>query len=111
MKYYPGVANVVVDALSRIAYTQSPVTDTDLINVVELCISASEEWLQDVRKEYRQDMIFADILEHLQSDGVRRDITATNTRRSRRIRERAKGYLLRDGLLFHRASGEKLCIP
>jgi transposase InsO family protein len=111
VKYYPGVANVVADALSRIAYTQPSTKDESLLNTVELRISASEEWLQDVRKEYRQDVVFADILEHLQGSAAREGSQPADTKKSRRIRERAKGYLLRDGLLFHRASGEKLCIP
>jgi len=110
------VANIVADALSRIAYTWTPeipepIAETSLVNVVELRISASQEWLQDIQKEYTQDITFAPILEHLQSSGIGRDITATNDKRSRRIREPAKGYILRDGLLFHRACGEKLYIP
>ena len=62
VKYYPGVANVVADALSRIAYTQPSTKDESLLNTVELRISASEQWLQDIRNEYRQDVVFADIL-------------------------------------------------
>ena len=82
VKYNPDVASVVANMLSCIAYTRTPATEASLINVVELRISASEEWLQDIRKEYRQDMVFGDILEHLQSSGIRKDITSTNTRRS-----------------------------
>jgi len=64
------VANVVADALCRIAYTRTPETpepiaDTSLVNVVELRISASQEWLQDIQKEYTQDITLAPILEHL----------------------------------------------
>jgi len=116
VNYYPGKANVVADVLSCIAYTRTPetpepVAEVSLVNVVELRISASQEWLQDIQKEYTQDITFAPILEHLQSSGIERDITATNDKKSRQIRERAKGYILRDGLLFHRSSAEKLCIP
>jgi len=110
------VANVIADVLSRITYTRTPetpelVTEASLVNVVELRISASQEWLQNIQKEYTQDITFAPILEHLQTSGIGRDITATNDKKSRRIWECAKGYILRDGLLFHRASGEQLCIP
>ena len=43
VKYYPGVVNVVADALSRIAYTRAPsVAEANLVNVVELRISASQ---------------------------------------------------------------------
>jgi hypothetical protein len=102
----------VADALSRIAYTQSESTSTtDLLNVVELQISASEEWLDDVRRGYLQDVMFGPVLEHLQRSGPGKDIRVTNNRRSRRIRERSKAYFLQDGLLYHRVSGGKFCIP
>jgi hypothetical protein len=53
VKYNPDVVNIVADALSRIAYTQSePATAVNLLNVVRLRISPSEEWLDDVRKGY-----------------------------------------------------------
>jgi len=75
------VANIVADTLSRIAYTRTPdtlgpglVTGESLVNVVELHISASQEWLQDIQKEYTQDITFDLILEHLQSSGIGRDI-------------------------------------
>ena len=50
VKYYPGAANVVADALSRIAYTQKehPKSAPMHLNGVELCLSASTEWLDDV---------------------------------------------------------------
>jgi len=111
VKYYPGMANVVADALSRIAYTQSEPTPADeLVNVVELRISASEEWLDDVRKGYSQDFVFVPVLEVLQGDEGSRDIGTPKDKKTRRIRKRAKAYFLQDGLLYHRASGGTLCI-
>ena len=48
VKYYPSMANVIADALSCIAYiwtpqASEPVIVASLVNVVELCISASHE--------------------------------------------------------------------
>jgi len=112
VKYYPGMANVVADALSRIAYTQSePIPAVRLVNLVELQISALEEWLDDVRKGYSQDFMFGPVLELLQGDEVSRDVGTPKDKKTRRIRERAKAYFLQDGLLYHRASGGTLCIP
>jgi len=50
VKYYPGVANVITDVLSCIAYTRTPdtmgpgpVAGESLVNMVESCILASQE--------------------------------------------------------------------
>jgi len=55
VKYFSGVANVVAAALSQIAYTQGgqleveqPKADPQHLNIVEMCVSASTEWLNDV---------------------------------------------------------------
>jgi len=50
VKYYPGAANVVADALSWIASAQEehPKSAPMHLNGVELRISASTEWLDDV---------------------------------------------------------------
>jgi len=59
VKYFPGAANVVADALSPIAYTQrpqpkvdsqgeQPKVDLQYLNVIEIRVSASIEWLNDV---------------------------------------------------------------
>ena len=139
VKYFPGAANVVADALSRIAYTKQEepratlgVADTpsriaytnpteqavalsgvsDPVNVVELRISASVEWLDDVWAGYAQDPVFGPVLEHLnRRDDAGKDDRKVDNRTARRVKERAKSYLLEDGLLFYTPSGGKLCIP
>ena len=112
VKYYPGMANVVADALSRITYTQlEPTPAIEPVNVVELRISASKEWLDDIRDGYTQDHVFGPIVEFLQGGEVSGDTRTTNGKKSRQIRERAKAYFLEVNLLYHRALGGTLCIP
>jgi hypothetical protein len=106
------VANVVADVLSRIAYTQSaPAAAVDLLNVLELPISASKEWLDDVRKGYMQDVMFEPIVKLLQGGEVGRDIKISKDKKTRWTRKRAKAYFHQDGLLFHYVSGGILYIP
>jgi len=72
VKYFPGVANVVADALSWIAYTQGgqseveqPKADPQHLNIVEMRVLASTEWLKDVRNRLAEDAIFGPVLQYL----------------------------------------------
>ena len=99
VKYYPGAANVVADALSRIAYAQEehPKSVQMHLNGVELRISASTEWLDDVRNGYKEDTVFGPVVDYL-SGPSEKDDRNTDTKQKRRIKERAKAYTLEEGL-------------
>ena len=97
IKYFPGATNTVADALSRIAYTQpsTPYTTPSHLNVIEFRISASNNWLDNIRAGYTEDLIFGPVLEHLNDKGGE----TPRTKNARRIRERAKSYLLQDSVM------------
>jgi len=61
VKYFSGAANVVVDLFRRIAYTQrgqsevkQPKADPQHLNIIEMRVSASTEWLNDVQNGYAE---------------------------------------------------------
>jgi len=108
---------MVADAFSRIAYTQGgqseveqPKADPQHLNIVEMRVSASTEWLNDVRNGYVEDAIFGPVLQYLSNTNEKENKKASS-KQTRRIQERAKSYTLEEGLLFHKPSGGKLCIP
>ena len=84
---------------------------SDPVNIVELCISASLEWLDDVRNGYKEDAIFSRVVHYLSEPSEKDNKKNTDTKQRQRIKERAKAYTLEEGLLFHTPSGGKLCIP
>jgi len=63
--------------------------------------------LDAIRAGYTEDLVFSRVLEYLNDKGGE----TPRTKKARRTRERAKSYLLQDGLLYHKPSGKKLCIP
>ena len=88
VKYFSGAANVVVDALSLIAYTQGeqPKVDPQYLNVIEMRVSASTEWLNDVRNGYGEDTIFGPVLEYLTNSNENED-KKTSSKQSHHVKE------------------------
>jgi len=116
VKYFPGVANVVADALSQIAYSQGgqseveqPKANPQHLNIVEMRVSASTKWLNDVGNGYAEDTIFGPVLQYLSNTNEKENKKA-RSKQTRRIQEQEKSYILEEGLLFHKPSGGKLCI-
>jgi len=107
VKYYPGAANVVAYALSRIASAQEehPKSAPMHLNGVELRISASTEWLDDVRNSFKEDAIFGPVVYYL-SNPSEKDDKNTDMKQRWHIKERAKSYTLEEG-----PSGGNLFIP
>jgi len=113
--------NVVADTLSRIAYRQGPQpkvdpqgdqpkVDPQYLNIIKMRVSASTEWLNDVRKVNGEDIIYGPVLEYLSNSDESEDKN-TSSKQSRRVKERAKSYTLEEGLLYHQPSGGRLYIP
>ena len=102
----------MANALSRIAYSHQEQADSPphQLNAIELRISASAKWLDDVRNGYAEDAIVGPVLQYLKDD-TEAGTWKLDTKQKRRIKERAKAYLLEEGLLYHKPSGGKLCIP
>jgi len=119
------VANVVGDALSRIPYTQDEqrrlvledvgtsnrLNAADYLNVVELCISPSTEWLDNVRKCYKEDAIFSPVRQYLSdSTSTGNESKKADSKQAGYVKERAKSYTLEEGLLYDKPLGGKLYI-
>lgn len=113
VKYFPSAMNIMVDALSQIAYPWEEWLSDVLghLNMVEIRILASTEWLDNIRKGYEEDAIFRPVAQNLNSstkDEKERKITS---KQNHRISERVQSYMLEECLLYHKPLDRKLCIP
>ena len=102
----------MADTLSRIAYMQDEQLKVYLqyLHVIKMWVSASIEWLNDVRKGYGEETIFGPVLEYLSNSKENMD-KKTSSKQSRHIKEQAKLYTLEEDLLYHKPLGRRLCIP
>jgi len=89
----------------------SPVVcDPQYLNVIEMRVLASTEWLNDVRNGDGEDTIFGSVLEYLSYSDENED-KKSSLKQSRFVNERGKSYTLEEGLLYHKPSGGRICIP
>jgi len=84
---------VVADALSRIAYTQGrqseveqPKADPQHLNIVEMRVSASTEWLNEMRNGYAEDAVFGPVLQYVNNTDEKENKKASS-KQTRRIQE------------------------
>jgi len=76
-----------------------------------MCISASTEWLGNIRKRYKEDAIFGPVVRNLSNSTMKEKEKKPTSKQDRRISERAKSYTLEESLLYHKPLGGKLYIP
>lgn len=127
IKYFPGAANVVADALSRRSHPPEPAPTTDplptspsetQLNDVELRVGSTHAWLDEVRTALKTDGYFAKIVT-VPMDGAPnlRELPAREAKDWKKAVARSKNFLLRDeGLLYratddHGAGTPRLCVP
>jgi hypothetical protein len=131
IKYFPGAANVVADALSRREHPERPLpikqihqislgeteprTPAHQLNDIELRIDSAKAWLDEVRDTLKSDHYFSKIVSTLAGLAPHdlKSIPPREAKDWRKAQIRASKFILDDGLLYRKtsAAGRRLCIP